>query len=184
MAFLYFAPLIWLHLRADIRTADTADPVEAVIVFGALVRNASISPLHKQRLDTGIRLWRNGQADKIVVSNSLHAARVMRQYLLDQNVPFDVIELDGNAPRTPDTCRSERAHVGGPRSVAFVSQTFHLPRWAYQCRLLGVAGQLVTATPIERAIAPLLTKIRVRSWRHTREAGLLWGAILSLYPVD
>ncbi len=173
----FYLPLAWQFLRSDIRTSETATPVDAVLVFGALVRNETISPLHAQRLDTAMRLHKAGKAETIVVSNAMLAAQTMRDYLLDQGIDPAVIELDGRAEHTPDTCRNE---LGRDRTVAFVSQTFHLPRLAYQCRQHGMDGQLITASA--PSDADLLTKLRVRTTRYTREAGLLWGAILRIYP--
>ncbi|MGV6838558.1 MAG: ElyC/SanA/YdcF family protein [Planktomarina sp.] len=176
-----FAPLLYLHGTADIRTPQTAAPVEAALVFGALVRKGGISPLHQQRLDAAFDLWQSGKAQRIVVSNAPTAAGHMRDYLLTKGMPEAVIEVDGDALHTPQTCTSEKAK-GKSRSLAFISQTFHLPRLAFQCAQHNVTGVLITATPTAPSSAPLWTKIRVRSMRHLREAGLLWGAILSLYP--
>lgn len=178
---LLFGPLLYLRMTADIQTAQTAAPVEAALIFGALVRKGEISPLHQQRLDTAYDLWATGKAKRIVVSNAPAAAGHMRDYLIAKGMPNAVIEVDGLALRTPQTCISER-NKGGDRSLAFVSQTFHLPRLAFQCRQQGVTGMLITATSQTRSTATLWTKIRVRSTRHLREAGLLWGAILSIYP--
>ena len=178
---LFFAPLVALHLLADIRTADTAKPAEATLIFGAIVRDGTISPLHQERLDTAIALWHAGKTQRLVVSNAPSAARSMQRYLVNNGVPAAIIEIDGGAERTPQTCGRERS-ITPPRPVIMVSQTFHLPRIYFQCWQLGMGGQLVTATPATRPPAPLITKIRVRSKRHIREAALTWGAILGLYP--
>ncbi|MEO0358848.1 MAG: YdcF family protein [Pseudomonadota bacterium] len=117
VALVFYGPLAWHFVRSDIRTVETSNPVEAALVFGALVRSGTISPLHAQRLDTAIALHRGGKADVIVVSNALSAAQTMRDYLLNQGIDPSVIELDGQAEHTPDTCRNE---LDRGRSVAFI----------------------------------------------------------------
>ncbi|MGB1235843.1 MAG: ElyC/SanA/YdcF family protein [Planktomarina sp.] len=175
----FFAPLTHLHLRSDIHPPATAPKVDAVLIFGAIVRGGTISPLHKQRLDAGIAMLKAGKTHTLVVSNSQRAATFMYDYLLDQGVPETVIEIDGTATHTPLTCAAELQRDQA-RTVGFISQTFHLPRLAYQCWQLGLQGQLITAN--QPSNADLWTKIRVRTTRHTREAALVWGAILGLYP--
>ncbi|WP_172329985.1 YdcF family protein [Mangrovicoccus sp. HB161399] len=176
-----FGPLVWLWLTVPIETVETARPAEAALVFGALVRDGAISPLHAERLETGIALLDAGKTGVIVVSNAERAASIMKDYLLERGVPEARIEVDGEALSTPDTCVSEAARAE-PRSVQLVSQAYHLPRIALQCRRLGVRGQYVAAIRKEGDEGTSLwTKIRVRSSRHTREALLVWAELLGQY---
>ncbi len=177
-----FAPLGWLWVTVPLSTVESARPGDAVLIFGALVRSGAVSPLHAERLDTGVTLWREGKAETLVVSNAARAAEVMAAYLRSQGVPEEVIEIDGQATSTPDTCVAEAARAT-PREVLLVSQAFHLPRIALQCRRLGVRGQYVAAMRAEAAAAdaPLWTVVRVRARRHTREALLVWAELLGQY---
>ncbi|MBE3639165.1 SanA/YdcF family protein [Mangrovicoccus algicola] len=176
-----FAPLLWLWLTVPIRTVDSAAPADAAVIFGALVRDGAISPLHAERLETGVALYRAGKAQVIVVSNAQRAATIMKDFLLEQDVPEARIEIDGAAVSTPDTCVSEAARAE-PREILLVSQAYHLPRIALQCRRLGVSGQYVAAIrQTGEDGTSLWTKIRVRSLRHTREALLVWAELLGKY---
>ncbi|WP_138466494.1 YdcF family protein [Poseidonocella sp. HB161398] len=176
-----FGPLLWLWLTVPVVTAEAARPADAALIFGALVRDGAISPLHAERLDTGAELYETGKAQVIVVSNAQRAAGIMKDYLLERGVPEARIEVDGAAQSTPDTCVTEAAR-DRPRSVQLVSQAYHLPRIALQCRRLGVRGQYVAAIRKEGDEgASLWTKIRVRSSRHTREALLVWAELLGQY---
>lgn len=176
------APLLWLWLTVPIVTVERAEPGEAVLVFGAIVRDRTISPLHLERLETGVALWEAGKAQVVVVSNAALAARVMADYLETRGLPPEDIEIDGQATSTPDTCVAE---AGRPeaRSVLMVSQAYHLPRIALQCRKLGVKGQYVAAirSEAEAADPDLWTLIRVRGGRHLREAALVWAELLGQY---
>lgn len=177
-----FAPLAWLWLTVPIVSPEAARPAEAALIFGALVRDAQISPLHAERLDTGAWLLEAGRAEVIVVSNAARAAAIMEDYLLDRGVSRQRIEIDATALSTPDTCVAEAARAA-PRSLLLVSQAYHLPRIALQCRRLGVTGQYVAATRspgVGRQEGPILTAW-VRARRHTREALLVWAELLGAY---
>ena len=176
-----FAPTLWLRITAGIVPITDAQPAEAALIFGAMVRGGTISPLHKERLDTGLTLLNAGTVDTLVVSNARNAARAMQNYLIDSGVPEDQIEVDPLAIHTPDTCRAEHAR-NAPRKVILISQKFHLPRIALQCAKYTLDSQLVFADNPNRAALPVLTTLRIRMGRILREAFLTWGAILGLYP--
>lgn len=176
-----YGPLLYLRTTTDIITTDQADPGDAVLVFGALVRKGQISALHAERLDSSIDLLERGTVKTIVVSNAARAAEVMRDYLIDSGVPDSAIEVDSRAPATPDTCVTEMER-SAPRSVLLLSQSFHLPRIAFQCANLGLTGQYVGATPTaDRSETGILKTLWIRARRHSREALLVWAEILGIY---
>ncbi|MEM7058719.1 MAG: YdcF family protein [Pseudomonadota bacterium] len=181
IAVVVYGPLLYLRATTEITTADETESAQAVLVFGALVRQGQISALHAERLDTAADLLRRGMVQKIVVSNAARAAEVMRDYLVENGVEPSAIELDPNAPATPDTCVTELGRAT-PRPVMLLSQSFHLPRISYQCANLGLTGQYVAAAsaggPSE--IGTLRT-LWIRAWRHTREALLIWAEMLGVY---
>lgn len=178
---LFFVPTAIMRLTHPMVLPSNADQADAALIFGAVVRQSTISPLHRERLDAGITLLSEGKVKHLVVSNRAKAAQVMRDYLLGQGVDAARIEMDIAAERTPDTCEYEIAKAE-PRSLIFVSQKFHLPRIALQCRLVGLKGQLVIADDQDRPSPGLATLIRVRGKRLFREAFLTWGALLGTYP--
>jgi len=181
---IFFAPLVWLYATTPIVTAEAARPADAALLFGAIVRDNSISPLHAERLDTGLDLYREGKVKVLVVSNAPRAAAVMAAYLRDHGVPEDRIEIDGTGEATPDTCVAEAARPGH-RSVIMVSQRFHLPRIALQCRKLGVTGQYVAAMADDGsddgAGLGAWATLEIRAKRHVREAALVWTEVLGVY---
>ena len=181
IALIVYGPLLYLRASTPLTPADQAQAADAVLVFGALVRSGQISALHAERLDTATDLFRRGVVPIIVVSNAARAAEIMRDYLIDKGVPQSAIELDPNAPATPDTCVTELAR-DEPRSVILLSQSFHLPRIALQCKNLGLTGQYVSATSsADTQDTGTLQTLWIRARRHTREALLVWTELLGLY---
>ena len=184
LAVVLLAPLTVLTAQTSILHVDESGYADAALIFGALVRGGQISPLHAERLDTGVALFNAGKVEKLVVSNAPKAAAIMAEYLRDQGVPDAAIEIDPHALKTPHTCANE-IEGDQDRSVILISQRFHLPRIAYQCRKLGLTGQYVEAdqphVEISSARAPLAV-IQIRAKRYLREAVLVWASLVGAYP--
>ncbi len=182
LAFAVFAgPWAWQIWTTPILNSDQTQTADAALIFGAVVRRGDISPLHRERLDTGRALLNEKKVNTLVVSNAASAARTMRDYLVAMGVAEENIELDLKAIRTPDTCRAEASRAE-KRKVVFVSQKFHLPRIALQCAKYDLDAQFVAADQKNRANLGTWTTVRVRTYRWLREAALIWGIWLNLYP--
>lgn len=178
---LLFAPLLFLHATTPIETVATARPADRAVIFGAVVRGGQISPLHADRLDTAIALWRAGKAPELVVSNAARAAQAMRAYLLRRGVPAGAIVVDGKAPSTPDTCVNQRSQPGA--RLILISQRFHLPRLALQCARRGITGQYIPAQHRTHATISPARRWSIRIYRQAREAVLVWLELLGLYDL-
>ncbi len=178
-----FAPLVLARLNYPAPDIEEIAPADAALVFGALVRGGVISPLHAERLAAARALLEDGKVSRIVVSNAPQAAQEMAVHLVKAGVPAQLIEIDGTAIKTPDTCKAELARPK-TRRVVFVSQSFHLPRISVHCARLGLLGQGLAAeafgVPDGEAL-PLWRVAQIRIRRHLREAVLLWSVILGVY---
>ncbi len=180
---LFWGPWAYLFATTEVEDFKSVEAADTAIVFGALVRNGAISPLHEERLLSAKKLVDDGAVGRVVLSNSARAANFMVDYLKSVGVDERVIDVDGAAIKTSDTCDRE-ADVGAGRSVVMISQSFHLPRLAYQCARVGVTGQYLAAEKVHsgaRVAVPLMTKLRVRSRRYIREAALTWTVIFGVY---
>lgn len=180
---IFFAPLVYAHLKYPPLDRKNIARADAALVFGALVHGDVVSPLHKERLNAAVDLFNRNLVSTIVVSNTQYAAVVMARYLEEMSVPETAIEIDGNAAQTSDTCVNEFAR-NAPRSVILVSQGFHVPRLSMQCKWEGILGQSLAAEEYRAPGASKLTRLQItqiRMTRHAREAGLLWMALLGLY---
>lgn len=185
LLFLYWLPFLYIFVTHQSHQKIESLPVsDAVIVFGTLVRDGKVSPLLKERLDASIAIYQANKVEQIVVSNRAKASAVMHQYLLENGIPPEAIAVDNSADKTPDTCRYEKKIYSNPRKLIFVSQAYHLPRIAYQCKKLGITAVSFPAENIRKQRASLFSSFDVffiRTKRYFREAGLTLLALLGIY---
>lgn len=141
-------PLLWrgavklYYGRAIYDQAETpAQPV--AVVFGAAVYGGGrLSPVLRDRVDTAIALYRNGQVSRLIMSGDNRAADydepgAMRDYAIEEGVDPADVETDRAGHRTYDTCYRAR-HVFKVRQAVLVTQAFHLPRALLTCEGLGI----------------------------------------------
>ena len=117
-----------------------AKPV--AIVFGAKVWTTRPSDILKDRLDAGIRLYKLGKVQKLLLSGDHGRERydevnAMREYALAGGVAEADLFLDHAGFRTYDTLYRAR-DVFGVTSAVLVTNEFHLPRALYTGRRLGL----------------------------------------------
>lgn len=177
-----FLSISFFYQEKIIKNIDQLPTSDVVFLLGTVV-NASgdISPLLKERLEAGKRIYEEEKAQKIVVSNTENAAQVMAKYFIDAGIAEEAIEVDINAVTTLDSCRYESEKN---RSVIFISQTFHLARLLYQCAGEGIDGLAFAPEGldiIDRSAYTIGTKVQVRVKRYLREAGLTWFVLLGIY---
>lgn len=134
----------WERSRDRIVTdVDDAPSRDVAIIFGAEVRsNGSPSPYLRARLNVGVRLYKTGRVQVLVVSGDNSPAHhrettAMRRYLERQGVPSGRIVEDRYGLDTYDTCARAK-NVFGINSALLVSQSYHLPRAVATCRAVGV----------------------------------------------
>lgn len=129
---------------------ETVPVHRAAIVFGAgLWRDGSPTPILKDRVETGAKLYFAGKVEKILMTgdNSLveyNEPEAMRQYALELGVPDSVIVLDYAGRRTYDSCYRAQA-IFKLNDVILVTQKFHLARALFLCNGLGMKGAGVEA---------------------------------------
>ena len=120
------------------------------IVFGAgLTRSGEATPVLKDRVDTGARLYFSGKAEKLLMSGDnrfveYNEPEAMRQYALSLGVPDKDIVLDYAGRRTYDSCYRAK-EIFGVREAILVTQKFHLARALFLCNALGLDGVGVEA---------------------------------------
>ncbi len=129
---------------------ETVPVHRAAIVFGAgLWRDGSPTPILKDRVETGAKLYFAGKVEKILMTgdNSLveyNEPEAMRQYAIELGVPDSVIVLDYAGRRTYDSCYRAQA-IFKLNDVILVTQKFHLARALFLCNGLGMKGVGVEA---------------------------------------
>jgi SanA protein len=120
------------------------------IVFGAgLTRSGEATPVLKDRVETGARLYFAGKAEKLLMSGDnrfveYNEPEAMRQVALSLGVPDQDIVLDYAGRRTYDSCYRAKKIFGVSEAI-LVTQKFHLARALFLCNALGLDGVGVEA---------------------------------------
>lgn len=106
--------------------------VDYIMVLGAGIEpDGSPSPVLQERLDTGITLYHDGIAKKIIVSGGTDEAQseisAMYNYLTDKDIPEEDILCDTKGVNTYASMSNLR-DIYHADSAVIVSQRFHLYR--------------------------------------------------------
>ena len=120
------------------------------IIFGAgLTRSGEATPVLRDRVETGVRLYFSGKVEKLLMSGDnrfieYNEPEAMRRVALDLGVPASDIVLEYGGRRTYDTCYRAQAIFGVEQAI-LVTQKFHLARALFLCNALGLDGVGVEA---------------------------------------
>lgn len=115
---------------------------DCIMVLGAGVRNNSPSPMLRDRLDEGIRLYNAGLAKKILVSGD-HGSQyydevnVMKKYLMEAGIADEDIFMDHAGFSTYESMYRAKEIFGVKRMIV-VTQKYHLYRSLYIAKKLGI----------------------------------------------
>jgi len=145
-------PRLITRLHGEVRTQSVEEiaPQGVAIVFGAgLWRDGSPTPVLRDRVATAADLYHAGKVEKLLMSGDnrfedYNEPAAMRDYAMRLGVPENAIVLDYAGRRTYDTCYRAR-EIFGLEAATLVTQSFHLPRALYICRVLGIEAQGVPA---------------------------------------
>lgn len=159
---------IYTVISADKNTylVETVPVHRAAIIFGAgLWRDGSPTPILKDRVETGAKLFFAGKVEKLLMTgdNSLveyNEPEAMRQYALELGVPESAIVLDYAGRRTYDSCYRAK-EIFMLQDAILVTQKFHLARALFLCNGLGMKGDGVeAANKVYRKSSLLMWNIR------------------------
>lgn len=133
-------------------TADEAAELEntdCVLVLGAGVRDGNPTPMLRDRLITGISLYKSGAAPKIIMSGDhgredYDEVNVMKSYAVENGVPDSDVFMDHAGFSTYDSIYRAKA-VFEADSIIIVTQKYHLYRALYIAERLGVNAVGVSA---------------------------------------
>lgn len=136
----------------NIFTADTFkndEKADCILILGAGVKNDKPKPMLRDRLLTGIELYKSGAAEKIIMSGDHGRAdydevNVMRAFALEQGVRAEDIFLDHAGFSTYDSVYRAK-NIFGAENIIIVSQKYHLYRALYISEKLDVKAAGVSA---------------------------------------
>lgn len=143
--------VVWWPARTGIVEPSEARPAQAALVLGAGVwPDGRPTPVLKDRLDTGLDLYRSGKVGKILCTgdhgqDDYDEVNAMRRYLEEHGVPPEDIFMDHAGFDTYDSMYRAR-QVFEVQSAVVVTQEFHLPRALYLARSMGIRAEGVSAT--------------------------------------
>ena len=137
-----FCNLTILSYKKDIIAFTEASAPIAIVFGGGMLENGEQTPMQKDRVDTGIALYKAGNVQKIFITgddgtSKFNEVDAMKAHVLSSGVPEEAIIVDGSSFRTYESCYRAK-HVYGIDHAVGVSQWFHLPRILYFCQELGI----------------------------------------------
>ena len=127
----YQSASIWLYADNDeTRRADAA------IVLGAAAYESGPSPVYRERLNQGIRLYREGYVSKIIVTGGIAEGNIRSdaaiggEYLTGQGIPDTDIILEEHSTVTEENLKNaaEIMKREGYSSALVVSDPLHMKR--------------------------------------------------------
>lgn len=157
VAFLLVVALFPLAQVGFFGTSDYRAKSDAAVVFGALVfNNGAMSPSLRDRVLTGVELYRAGLVHTLVMSggvepNGIDETATMRDAAVKAGVPASAILRDPKGVSTDATVRNTVAifSAHGIKRVLAVSQGYHLPRVKLAYLAAGWNVRTVPAREIE-----------------------------------
>ncbi|MBU1348648.1 YdcF family protein [Patescibacteria group bacterium] len=121
----------------------------AIVLGASILPDGTPSDALRDRLDTGLDLYRNGTVDRILITGDdgrFHVNEIasMRDHLTTADVPWEHIIVDDRGYRTYESCK-RAAQVLHIETAVVVTQRFHLGRALYLCNAFGIDAIGVTA---------------------------------------
>lgn len=136
-------------------SADGQKHVDVGIVLGASVWNNEPSPGLRERLERALKLYRNGQVDRLIVTGGLDhngstitEAEGMRNYLVRQGVPDEAIIMEKQATSTYENVLFSKRIMAenGWKSSILITHQYHAARAYDIARFLELSDPKVSAT--------------------------------------
>lgn len=132
-----------------ITTIEKLTEADAVLVLGAQVKpDGSLSKMLKERLDTGIEIYKAGLTDRMIMSGDhgrkdYDEVNAMKDYAIEQGVPSECIFMDHAGFSTYDSMYRAKA-VFEAENIIVVTQKYHLYRALFDAQALGIEAKGIT----------------------------------------
>lgn len=131
----------YIHKEENI-TIENEKKYDAILVLGSGVRGNSPTPILKERLETGISLYKNGIAPKIIMSGDhgkkyYDEVNIMKDYAIKQDIPSEDIFMDHAGFSTYESMY-RAGYIFNVKRMVVVSQEYHLYRAIYIAKRLNI----------------------------------------------
>lgn len=159
---------IWWAINS-VSIPKTIPKADVAIVLGAALWNDQPSPGLRERLDRAYALYKEGKADKLIVTGGLDhngskltEAEGMRRYLMDLGVPSDKLLLETEATSTYENLLFSKSIIDRERmrSVIIVTHDYHSARAKEIAKYVGIEHPVM---------APFKSKVLNPVYNQTRE---------------
>ena len=115
---------------------DETRPADCIIVLGAAVYGDTPSPVFRERIEHGIRLYSRGMAGKIIFTggksqeNDMAESEAARKYALERGIPEDDIFIETESSITQENLANAKDIMDreGFRTALVVSDPLHMRR--------------------------------------------------------
>ncbi len=129
-------------------TEDLTD-TDCAVILGAGVRDGKPTPMLKDRLLTGIELYKSGAVKKLIMSGDhgsedYDEVNIMKSFAVDNGVPAEDIFMDHAGFSTYETVYRTK-EIFEADNIIIVSQEYHLYRALYIAKKLDVKAVGVSA---------------------------------------
>lgn len=125
--------------------------VDSIIILGAGIKNGSPSPMLEDRLNEGIKLYKEGIASKIIMSGDhgreeYDEVNIMKDYAIKKGVPSEDVFMDHAGFSTYESVYRAK-EIFKVKKVVIVTQEYHLYRALYIANELGIEAYGVNSDP-------------------------------------
>ena len=133
----------------SLEEAESLADTYCAVILGAGVRNGKPTPMLKDRLLTGIELYKSGAVKKLIMSGD-HGSEdydeviIMKSFAVDNGVPDEDIFMDHAGFSTYETVYRAK-EIFEADNIIIVSQEYHLYRALYIAEKLDVKAVGVSA---------------------------------------
>ena len=123
--------------------SEKLEDVDCIIVLGCFVKeDGTPGNILADRLKTGVELYKNGVAPKIIMSgdhssDEYNEVASMKRYAVDAGIPSKDVFMDHAGFSTYETMYRAK-EVFGAKKVVIVTQEYHLYRSVYIAKKLGM----------------------------------------------
>ncbi len=129
------------------------DNIDCILILGAGIKDDKPSPMLEDRLDEGIKLYKEGVAKKIIMSGDhgrkeYDEVNIMKQYAIDKGVPSEDIFMDHAGFSTYESIYRAK-EIFQAKRIIIVTQRYHLYRALYIANQLGLEAYGVGSDPRE-----------------------------------
>ena len=129
-------------------SAELSD-IDCAVILGAGVRDGKPTPMLRDRLLTGIELYKSGAAKKLIMSGDhgseeYDEVNIMKSFAVENGIPDSDIFMDHAGFSTYETVYRAK-EIFETDNIIIVSQEYHLYRALYIAKKLGVKAVGVSA---------------------------------------